>query len=164
MWGRVLALSLVFGGCAFDESGNLSPGTDGSTGGADAGAMPGIDASSAPACLDDDGDGFERSVNGAVCATANDCDDADPRAHPTQGEFFDTARTGGGYDFDCSGAELQEDTRSGKTCAFEFFVCRGTGWTTPVPPCGEVGVWHRCRADFLECKETSVASIRMSCR
>lgn len=55
-------------------------------------------------------------------ATAADCCDAEPRAHPAQTAFWSVARTTcGGFDYNCDGVETQRwtDTTDGGECTGE---------------------------------------------
>jgi hypothetical protein len=122
-----------------------------------------LDAPVTPACVDSDGDRYQVSIGGATCAQPVDCDDADDRAHPGQEEAFSTPRTGGGFDFDCSGVETLGDDRQGRACQWDLFVCRGTGWLGQIPSCGEFQNWHRCRGEGLTCREVTIGNIPMPC-
>ncbi len=73
-----------------------------------------------------------------------DCCDSDARAYPTQSSYFSTPRgCGGGYDFDCNGAETKQYRVGGactgsQSCFATDGDCSGTtGWLSlAVPACG----------------------------
>ena len=49
-------------------------------------------------CVDADGDGHAAKACGG-----DDCDDADPKAHPGQTDFFSDKSPTVGFDYDCDG-------------------------------------------------------------
>lgn len=101
--------------------------------------------------LDADGDGLGSNSAAAemLCgptagyaAVRGDCNDNEPRANP-DGTFQTVEAAGGGWDFDCDGAEEQKDQLAG-LCNLSGSTCirsssRWHGDTAPA--CGEAGMW-----------------------
>lgn len=164
--GAIVAIALA--ACQFDESGVPGLGSpDGAAPAADAGAP---DAGrieppdAAEPCTDRDDDGWVAvGIEDSDCGPILDCDDDDDRAFPGQTEYFTTARTSGGFDFDCDGEESKIDDTQGGECAPDWWSCGGTGWVGGVPDCGDPGTWHTCE-DQQGCNETSSQNISMACR
>ncbi|HTM19616.1 MAG TPA: hypothetical protein VL172_03885 [Kofleriaceae bacterium] len=166
----LFAAFLLAASCQFDEggvsagSGDAAP-ADAGTAGPDARA----DANRADAavpCTDRDGDGFLAvGILGSYCGEDADldCDDDDARAFPGQGEYYDTPRTHGGYDFDCDGVDEHLDDTKGGECRSEWWNCGGTGWVAGIPDCGGQGSWHVCEDTSDGCVETSSTNTRMAC-
>jgi hypothetical protein len=168
----MLLAKVVFGtaACRFDEAGPSTAAPierpDAAPPGAPPDAAPIIDAPPPDAergCRDRDGDGFMSSVGGAECGEL-DCDDGDPRAFPGQEDAFTDPRSDGSFDFDCDGGETMSAAFAGQDCYWDWGECRGSGWTSEMPECGEVGVWHWCEDNGWDCVETSSFDAAMPCR
>ena len=104
-----------------------------------------------------------------------DCNDADPDARPNQSGWFTSAATGGGFDYNCSGAtEHRYGTTVGVdpagTCV-RFCPPRlactcigGSGWTSAsVPACGNTSTYSTCGAAISGGCARSNASRRNEC-
>jgi hypothetical protein len=159
--------------CQFDESGlpHVSSAIDSgqivdTPGPIDAAEPPdALRIDSAVPCVDDDGDSyFVPAVPDGECETPLDCDDADPRAHPGQVDYYDVPRPSGSFDFDCDGVESPIDGTLGEECAWDWFYCAGTGGLEEVPACGEEGTYHWCDPNWESCEESSITTGRMPCR
>ena len=84
---------------------------------------------------------------------ASDCCDTDSRAHPG-GLSYTTPAVGcsnaGGFDFDCSGSSVRDDTSVGGcinsgTCAGGDRGCSGSGWAgSTAPACGQAASYRTC--------------------
>jgi len=173
VWRLVLLAGASLCACQFDQSGvtfaydasasdgidAISPG-DGA-GGGDA-AVP-VDASLEP-CVDSDNDTFLIvNIAGANCPGPLDCDDTDPNAYPGQESYYDQERASGGFDYNCDGSETLIDSREGSDCHWDWWDCVGTGWVQGIPMCGNVGTWHECSSDGVDCVESSRVMANMLC-
>ncbi len=100
---------------------------------------------------DADGDGFGddgTTMRGCdepsgYVGRGGDCDDSDNRVHPDQTGFFSSPATGGGYDFDCDGAQTREFTRAAGSCELTC-PSSASGWSGAVPSCGAEGTYRPC--------------------
>lgn len=100
-------------------------------------------------------------------ASTQDCNDADPDARPNQSAWFTSSATGGGFDYDCSGAtEHRYGTATGVDPGGACFpicfrgVCScvgGSGWTgSSVPSCGFSAQFSSCSVGRLgDCARTN---------
>ncbi len=112
-WLAVLALVLAGpGGCADDEATSSS-----------------VDASAELACVDEDGDGF---AVGPGCGE-QDCDDANPDAHPNAPELC-----GNGKDDDCDGETDEGFENEGAECWVGDGICRAQGRLVCARPAPEL--------------------------
>jgi hypothetical protein len=104
-----------------------------------------------------------------------DCNDADPDARPNQSGWFTSAATGGGFDYNCSGAtEHRYGTTVGVdpagTCVrfcpprLSCTCIGGSGWTSAsVPACGNTSTYSTCGAAISGGCARSNASRRNEC-
>jgi hypothetical protein len=102
--------------------------------------------------LDADQDGFgDGQVSTEDCAppqgyvgSSDDCDDADPKAHPGQQGFFPNPTSGSGtFDYNCDGVEEPEHSDLA-ACTKAPGGCAGHGWSNKVPDCGKWAAWSEC--------------------
>jgi hypothetical protein len=139
-------------------------GSAGATGGASgAGGVSGAGGGTCqnPPC-DCDGDTY--LVKGGSCG-GDDCDDADDRAHPNQGEFYDTPSKGvGGFDFDCNGTPLPKFHIV--NCGVGLLVCpaNGDGYENPVPGCGVEAMYVKCVMSGAVCIKQNTSPLKMPCK
>ena len=103
--------------------------------------------------LDSDGDGHgDPSQSLEACepphgyvAVADDCNDADSRAHPAQTGFFSEPDGAGSYDYNCDGIEEQQhSTTAWCNGDANGTGCVGDGWALGVPGCGTSGLLAHC--------------------
>ncbi|MFZ5444039.1 MAG: hypothetical protein ACOZQL_28805 [Myxococcota bacterium] len=106
-------------------------------------------AACTPSYVDADGDGFGTGSPTSYCGTTapsgrslvnTDCCDSDNRAKPG-GTFQTTARTCGGYDFNCDGVEEHQEVSNNAckttgTCNVDRECSGSTGWAGAEPGCG----------------------------
>lgn len=105
-----------------------------------------------------------------------DCRDDDERINPGHTEYESTGYCTGGtcqaefayYDWDCNlEEEMEYPTTSDGPCHFEsvggFAVCRGSGWVSTTPECGESAEYRNCDAS-TGCRETVIPSQTQRCR
>lgn len=89
-----------------------------------------------------------------------DCDDNDPLVWEGQPEHFDTPRSDGSYDYDCSGVE---EAKHRTTCSFcygkKLHVADGAAG------CGKSGPLEQCGLTFFGCIGTTVLddNVTQSC-
>jgi hypothetical protein len=124
-------------GGTMGQGGTPASGTGGSGTGAAANGGSGMTDPDG-GCCDCDGD----RVPGEQCE-GDDCDDDDNRVFTGQQQFFTTASTRRGYDYDCSGrAELEYPMNALKCTG--LLQCSGEGFLDTRPSCGNTGRWGRC--------------------
>jgi hypothetical protein len=148
------------GGSGGIAGGGGSGGVTGGTGGV-SGAGGG--ACQSPPC-DCDGDGY--LDKGGSCG-GDDCDDADNRAHPGQGEFYDSQSKGvGGFDFDCDGTPLPKFHVV--NCGVGLLACpppaQGDGYEAPVPSCGVEAMYVKCVMSGAVCVKQNTSPLKMPCK
>jgi hypothetical protein len=123
---------------------------------------------------DHDGDGYADPaiplVRRCHCQTGerydskgSDCDDNDYRAHPGQTSFFTSARTSGGFDFDCDGVVTRYPELSvNGSCSWP---CRDAFWIDTQPACGTMGDVLDCyQWDTESCGTRKYRSLLETCR
>ncbi|RLB46256.1 MAG: hypothetical protein DRJ42_28070 [Deltaproteobacteria bacterium] len=122
---------------------------------------------------DEDGDGFGTGPASMFCSTVcppdmtpfdGDCDDSDVRAHPGTRLFYAEQSNGGGWDFDCNGADVRfGGFRAHSACTLSAAGrCTGGGWESSRPACGSEATYVTCRAAD-ECMAVR-HSVRVRCR
>lgn len=138
---------------------------------------------------DADGDGFgvrTDVVAGCNCPSGYipprgdgmfDCLDGNEQVNPGHTEFETSGYCSGpdacqaefaSYDWDCNGEEeMQFPDVSDGSCHLEnvsgFGVCRGSGWISSTPSCGESGQYRSCNA-ASGCSELVITSHIQGCR
>jgi hypothetical protein len=82
----------------------------------------------------------------ALSCSGTDCDDGNPLAKPGQMDWFETARAGGSFDYNCNNAEEREFPTV-TVCALTELNCltKPTGWLVTAPVCGGKGNWGKCK-------------------
>ncbi len=125
-------------------------------------------------CYDDeDGDGFGTGPATLACGTRcfpgttlldGDCDDSDVRTHPGTRLFYAEQSNGGGWDFDCNGADVRfGGFRAHSACTLSAAGrCTGGGWESSRPACGSEATYITCRAAD-ECMAVP-HTVRVRCR
>ena len=111
-------------------------------------------------------------VSGQCCANVDsdpssdcdgDCDDNDARVFPTQEEYFTSARLSGDFDYNCD-AQQELEIPNLVFCFGSGSNCRGSGWLTTVPACGESGEFASCRRRRGLCVAESEGFQLQGCR
>jgi hypothetical protein len=86
----------------------------------------------------------------ALSCGGPDCDDGNASAKPGQMDWFETARAGGSFDYNCNNAEEREFPTV-TVCVITDLNClqKPTGWLGAAPVCGGKGNWGKCKKGGL---------------
>jgi hypothetical protein len=143
---------------------NGASGTAGTAGGTSGTAGTAGQQGTGGACAnpcDCDRDG----VRAATCSGGTDCDDADANVFPGQMDWFERARSGGSFDYNCS-TRVEREFEAAVSCMglLSAVLCNQTaqGFYAP-PPCGQMGAWGGCRYENLSCKQSVLDQRTMRC-
>ncbi|MBX3181927.1 MAG: hypothetical protein KIT72_11300 [Polyangiaceae bacterium] len=118
-----------------------------------------------PNCpCDCDGDGEL-----ALSCGGQDCDDEDFDVKPQQTRYFSTPSSNPDvlFDYNCNDRiERNPALNVSAGCgALNLGQCKGQGYESDPPPCGEQGSWGECRPEAgLFCKYVKLSNRTMTCR
>ena len=108
---------------------------------------------------DDDG------VRSEACA-GDDCDDDNPLVHPGQSSFFPESTGTVGFDYNCDDQSEREFEVQLDCAGLALLGCADSSdaFLGALPPCGESGIWGRCRVENLSCVDDVIDERVMRCR